>query len=236
MDNRRSFLKMLGLGSVASLIPTSLVAKSTEPSVPELSKQEHLNVTRFEIPQHVKDLKNPGLRSVMDEVAKRKYWQNILWEGINRNIIVHDKYAAPQQFTTSLILLMKTVMRRSSNTTISNNRGILTDLYVSPRVMEDIYTWDFSVYDDSSRRQIFLTSDKLSLRLFGVRMHVLEGLEEGGIYMNYFNNECSIPNWRSVWKMDYPKLPKDDYELVIGRNLGELNYDETNNTVLLGSI
>ena len=66
-------------------------------------------------------------------------WHTILAAGVDRNIVVFDSDAAAGQFTKRLVNLMKTVMRRNGGgNSSSNNRGQLTDLYVSPEAMEDL--------------------------------------------------------------------------------------------------
>ena len=64
-------------------------------------------------------------------------WHTLLAAGVDRNIVVFDSDADAGQFTKRLVSLMKTVMRRNGGgNSASNNRGILTDLYVSPEGMK----------------------------------------------------------------------------------------------------
>ncbi len=82
-------------------------------------------------------------------------WHTILAAGVDRNIVVYDSDAATGQFTKRLVSLMKTVMRRNGGgNSASNNRGQLTDLYVSPEAMEDIRNWGVDQVDELTRREI----------------------------------------------------------------------------------
>ena len=70
-------------------------------------------------------------------------WQTIITAGFDRNVMVFDSAATAGQFTKRLVSLMKTVMRRNGGgNSTSNNRGKLTDLYISPEAMEDIRNWN----------------------------------------------------------------------------------------------
>ena len=69
-------------------------------------------------------------------------WHTLLAAGVDRNIVVYDSDAMLASSLRDLVSLMKTVMRRNGGgNSASNNRGSLTDLYVSPEAMEDIRNW-----------------------------------------------------------------------------------------------
>ena len=102
-------------------------------------------------------------------------WHTLLAAGVDRNIVVYDSDAAAGQFTKRLVSLMKTVVRRNGGgNSASNNRGLLTDLYVSPEAMEDIRNWGVDQVDEITRREIYTAGDGTLNRIFGVNLHDLD--------------------------------------------------------------
>jgi hypothetical protein len=72
---------------------------------------------------------------------------------------------------------MKTVMRRNGGgNSTSINRGLLTDLYISPEAMEDIRNWGMDQVDEITRREIYVADDGSINRVFGVNLHSLDEL------------------------------------------------------------
>jgi hypothetical protein len=135
-------------------------------------------------------------------------WHTLLAAGVDRNIVVYDSDAGAGQFTKRLVSLMKTVMRRNGGgNSASNNRGILTDLYVSPEAMEDIRNWGIDQVDEITRREIYTAADGTLNRVFGVNLHDLDELGEGQEYQEFYNNVLS------------GTLPGSDTELVVGLDL-----------------
>ena len=116
-------------------------------------------------------------------------WHTILAAGVDRNIVVYDSDAAPSQFTKRLVSLMKTVMRRNGGgNSASNNRGLLTDLYVSPEAMEDIRNWGIDQVDEITRREIYTAADGTLNRVFSVNLHDLDELGVGQQYQLFYEN------------------------------------------------
>jgi len=137
-------------------------------------------------------------------------WHTILAAGVDRNIVVYDSDAAAGQFTKRLVSLMKTVMRRNGGgNTTSNNRGKLTDLYVSPEAMEDIRNWGVDQVDEVTRREIYTAADGTLNRVFGINLHDLDELGEGQEYQLFYSNVLN------------GTLPGSDYELVVGLDLSK---------------
>jgi hypothetical protein len=135
-------------------------------------------------------------------------WHTLLAAGVDRNIVVYDNDAAAGQFTKRLVSLMKTVMRRNGGgNSASNNRGILTDLYVSPEAMEDIRNWGIDQVDEITRREIYTAADGTLNRVFGINLHDLDELGEGQEYQEFYDNVLS------------GTLPGSDTELVVGLDL-----------------
>ena len=136
-------------------------------------------------------------------------WHTLITAAADRNIVVLDSDAATGQFTKRLVSLMKVVARRNGGgNSASNNRGLLTDLYVSPEAMEDIRNWNVDQVDELTRREIFVSNGDNALnRIFGVNLHDLDELGEGQEYQLFYDNELS------------GSLPAGDVELVVGLDL-----------------
>lgn len=136
-------------------------------------------------------------------------WHTLLAAGVDRNIVVYDSDADNGQFTKRLVSLMKTVMRRNGGgNSASNNRGMLTDLYVSPEAMEDIRNWGIDQVDEITRREIYVAADGTLNRVFGVNLHDLDELGEGQEYQLFYDN---------VLNADLPS--GHNTELVVGLDL-----------------
>ena len=132
-------------------------------------------------------------------------WHTLLAAGVDRNIVVYDSDAASNQFTKRLVSLMKTVMRRNGGgNSASNNRGMLTDLYVSPEAMEDIRNWGLDQVDEITRREIYTAADGTLNRVFGVNLHDLDELGVGQEYQLFYSGPLS------------GSLPSGKTEVVVG--------------------
>lgn len=132
-------------------------------------------------------------------------WHTLLSAGVDRNIVVLDADANPGQFTKRLVSLMKTVMRRNGGgNSTSLNRGLLTDLYVSPESMEDIRNWGIDQVDEFTRREIYTAEDGKINRIFGVNLHDLDELGEGQEYQLFYTNDLAAT------------LPSGHVEIVVG--------------------
>jgi len=135
-------------------------------------------------------------------------WHTLLAAGVDRNIVVFDSDADAGQFTKRLVSLMKTVMRRNGGgNSASNNRGILTDLYVSPEAMEDIRNWGVDQVDEITRREIYTAADGNVNRVFGVNLHDVDELGEGQEYQEFYDNVLS------------GTVDAGDSEIVVGLDL-----------------
>ena len=135
-------------------------------------------------------------------------WHTVLAAGVDRNIVVYDSDANASQFTKRLVSLMKTVMRRNGGgNSASNNRGMLTDLYVSPEAMEDIRNWGVDQIDEVTRREIYTAADGSINRIFGVNLHDLDELGVGQEYQLFYGNTLGAA------------MPGSDTEIVVGLDL-----------------
>jgi len=119
-------------------------------------------------------------------------WHTLLAAAVDRNIVVFDADAVNGQFSKRLVSLMKTVMRRNGGgNSASNNRGALTDLYVSPEAMEDIRNWGVDQVDEVTRREIYTAADGSVNRIFGVNLHDLDELGSGQEYQTFYASQLS---------------------------------------------
>jgi hypothetical protein len=135
-------------------------------------------------------------------------WHTLLAAGVDRNIVVYDSDASAGLFTKRLVSLMKTVMRRNGGgNSASNNRGLLTDLYVSPESMEDIRSWGIDQVDEVTRREIYTAADGTLNRVFSINLHDLDELGEGQEYQLFYSNTLS------------GSLPSGKSEVIVGLDL-----------------
>ena len=132
-------------------------------------------------------------------------WHTLMAAAVDRNIVVVDSDANPGQFTKRLVSLLKTVVRRNGGgNSTSNNRGKLTDIYLSPEGVEDIRNWNVDQVDEITRRDIFLSEDGILNRIFGVNLHDIDELGEGQEYQLYALNQLGIT------------LPTNKVEILVG--------------------
>jgi hypothetical protein len=154
------------------------------------------------------DIVGKALQVLQDGFVKKMNddgWQVLISAAIDRNIVVLDSDAAAGQFTKRLVSLAKTVMRRNGGgNSTSQNRGMLTDMYMSPEGMEDIRNWNVDQVDETTRREIFLAEDGAINRIFGVNLHDLDEFGEGQEYQNFFDSETGVD------------LPSGDLEFAVG--------------------
>jgi hypothetical protein len=139
-------------------------------------------------------------------------WHTLLAAGVDRNIVVYDTDANDGQFSKRLVSLMKTVMRRNGGgNSASNNRGMLTDLYVSPEAMEDIRNWGLDQIDEVTRREIYTAADGTLNRVFGINLHDRDELGEGQQYQQFYSSILggTLPGDETFQKV----------ELVVGLDL-----------------
>jgi hypothetical protein len=135
-------------------------------------------------------------------------WHTLMAAAVDRNIVVYDSDANANQFTKRLVSLMKTVMRRNGGgNSSSTNRGILTDLYVSPEAMEDIRNWGIDIVDEITRREIYTAADGTLNRIFGINLHDRDELGVGQEYQLFYTNTLS------------GTLPSGKGEVVVGLDL-----------------
>ena len=135
-------------------------------------------------------------------------WHTVISAGADRNILIYDADAANGTFSKRLVSLMKVVMRRNGGGNSSSiNRGMLTDLYISPEAEEDIRNFGVDELDEVSRREVITQEGGLLARMFGVNLHVLDELGDGQEYNDYYEGDLS------------GTLPAGKQEIVVGLDL-----------------
>ena len=137
-------------------------------------------------------------------------WHTLISAAVDRNIIVFDSDASAGQFTKRLVSLGKTVMRRNGGgNSTSMNRGMLTDLYLSPEALEDIRNWNVDQVDETTRREIFVAEDGSGAmnRIFSVNLHDIDELGEGQEYQLFYTTQLS------------GTMPTGDVEIMVGLDL-----------------
>jgi len=135
-------------------------------------------------------------------------WHTLLSAGADRNIMIYDADASNGTFSKRLVSLMKVVMRRNGGGNSSSiNRGMLTDLYISPEAEEDIRNFGVDELDEVSRREVITQEGGLMSRMFGVNLHVLDELGAGQEYEVYYESDLA------------GTLPSGKQEIVVGLDL-----------------
>lgn len=131
-------------------------------------------------------------------------WQAIISAGAGRTDfnggapLTFDANATVGQFTKRLISLMKTTMTRlAGGNSATQNRGQLTDVYLSPEALEDIRDWDGANdgVDDFTLREIFQAGDDTGrgtatgplAGIYGVRLHSITELGVGQEFQDFFD-------------------------------------------------
>jgi hypothetical protein len=159
-------------------------------------------------------------------------WHTLLAAGVDRNIVVYDSDANASQFTKRLVSLMKTVMRRNGGgNSTSNNRGLLTDLYVSPEAMEDIRNWGIDQVDEVTRREIYTANDGAINRVFGVNLHDLDELGVGQQYQLFYSSAsgglgASMPSGKTEIVVGLDQRKRDSFIMPIRQEV-QIFEDET---------
>lgn len=150
------------------------------------------------------------LRAQFTQKVNDDAWQTLFAAGVDRNIVVYDADANSGQFTKRLVSLAKTIMRRNGGgNSSSQNRGRLTDIFLSPEALEDIRNWGIDQVDETTRREIYVAADGGVNRVFSVNLHDLDELGEGQAYQQFYINQLS------------GTLPTGDVEILVGLDLSK---------------
>jgi hypothetical protein len=137
-------------------------------------------------------------------------WKTIISAGTDRNILVYDADAAAAQFSKKLVSLMKVAMRRNGGGNSSSvNRGMLTDLFLSPDALEGIRNWGVDQVDEFTRRELITSEGGLLTRIFQVNLHDIDELGDNQEYQVYYETELA------------GTMPSGDGEIVVGLDLSK---------------
>lgn len=165
------------------------------------------------------DVAADAVRNLNMQIVKKKNdmaWHTLIAAAYDRGAVVADSDAAQGQFTTRLVSLAKTVMRRNGGGNSSSiNRSKLTDLFVSPEAIEDMRGWNVDVIDEVTRREIFVSPEGRLNRIFNVNIHDIDELGEGQEYQLFYSSTLggSMPTTGS----------HTDVEIAIGLDLSRRN-------------
>jgi hypothetical protein len=139
-------------------------------------------------------------------------WHTIMAAGLDRGIMVYDSAASAGQFTKKLLQLMIIAMKRNGGGNNSSmDQFTLTDLFISPEVMEDIRSFSSTEISDINRAAIERDPSGVILSIFGVRLHVMTEFGVGQEYNNYYTDALALAG----------SLAASDEELVIGLDLSK---------------
>lgn len=138
------------------------------------------------------DVATDAAENLNRQITKKRNdmgWHTLIAAGYDRGAIVADSDALQGQFTTRLVSLAKTIMRRNGGGNSSSvNRSKLTDLFISPEAVEDMRSWNVDVVDEITRREIFTAQDGMLNRIFNVNLHDIDELGEGQEYQLFYEN------------------------------------------------
>lgn len=115
-------------------------------------------------------------------------WKLVIAAGVDRNLLVYDSNAPASFFTKRLVSLAKTTLRRQGGGNLASSNLIrLTDIYQSPEGLENVRSWDLTMIDDVTRREIFTREQDGGIaRIFGVNLHELSELGASQIFQTYY--------------------------------------------------
>ena len=139
-------------------------------------------------------------------------WRNLIMAGYARNVIMQDTNATSGLLSKRLAKLMEIGMARyAGGNATSQNRGKLTDLFMSPEAQADATNWQIAEVDDFTRRQIFIDGELT--KIYGINIHQLVELGVGYEFQNYFSNtlKATLPGAGASQKQ----------ELIIGLDLSK---------------
>lgn len=138
------------------------------------------------------DVTAAAVDNLNKQIVKKKNdmgWHTLIAAAYNRGAVVADSDAAQGQFSTRLVSLAKTVMRRNGGGNSSSiNRSKMTDLFVSPEAIEDMRSWNVDIIDEMTRREIFVSAEGKLNRIFQVNIHDIDELGEGQEYQLFYSN------------------------------------------------
>lgn len=182
------------------MIPTFRIANSIDWTL-KMARDARWNI----VARNIEAMEAGVVQKINDDT-----FHLLLGAGLDRNVMVYDADAPAGLFTKRLLSLGKTIMRRNAGgNSTSTNRGRLTDLYLPPEGLEDVFSWGPDQLDEVTRREVYLADDGTINNIRRVRLHDLDELGEDQVYQNYFLNVLG------------GTLASGDTELAIGLDLSK---------------
>lgn len=180
------------------MIPTYAIANSIDWLI------RYSRDARWNIVERALEVLRAGFVKKINDDA----WHVLMAAAVDRNFIVWDADANVGQFTKRLVSLMKSIMRRNGGgNSTSINRGMLTDMFMSPENKEDVRNWGIDIVDDFTRREIFLAEDGAISRIWGVNLIDVDEFGESQEYQDFFTGSLG------------GALASGDVELIVGLDL-----------------
>lgn len=138
----------------------------------------------------------------------RDAWRVIIRSGVSRNVLVSDTSASPGLFSRKLVTDMSLYMRRyGGGNSASQNRGKLTDLFLSPEGQADTLHWQVNEIPDAVRAQIY--ANGVLTRIGETNLHALDELGVGQEFESFWDNTLAQDHTNSK------------VELVVGLDLSK---------------
>ncbi len=149
------------------------------------------------------------VRAMFTRKLNNDGFHTILAAGKGRNLVAYDSAAVSGLFTKRLVNALQVTMERNAGgNSTSEDKGVLSDLYLSPESMGDIRSWDLTQIDEFTRRDIFIGEGYGGLtKIFGVLLHSLTELGVSQEWQNYYANTLG------------GTMPTDKAEIVVGLDL-----------------
>lgn len=154
---------------------------------------------RWDIISRAKEVIQAMVRLKMNRDA----WRLLIAVLVDRGLMFNDSTAPDGFFTKRLLTLLKTGMWRNGGGNLSSTSKInLTDLYLSPEAIDDVFSWDFTQIPDAIRVQIYNSTEGI-VRLYGVNLNPMSELGASQYLTTYYSDLGGT-------------FPSGDTELVVG--------------------
>lgn len=149
-------------------------------------------------------------------------WLLMLGAAIDRNVMVFDEHVKPPGvFSSRLIHLMKSIMRRQDNSSSSASvsRGMLTDLCVGTDALAGFMVEE-GICDEKIEALEQLDHNP-TIAIFGVRVTAQDNLSLNRIYQTLYNDICEQPSNNGITR----PFPKNKNQIVLGFDLSRRDGD-----------
>ena len=152
---------------------------------------------------------NAALEAMFVRRKNLDAWHTLLAALVTRNLVAYDDMATAGLFTKRSIANAETYMARGAGgNTTSQNRGVLTDVFMSLESKQDVLSWDLTQIPEAVRQNIFANWGNGGIAKIGnVVLHDLVELGVSQEFQNYAINTLGLT------------LPTDKTELAVGLDL-----------------